>query len=59
MESSVLYVKLSQAEERALLGIVGTLVSDAESAGDVALQGALHAIHDAWLELEEERMHEY
>jgi|LakMenEpi03Aug12_release.lakeMendotaPanAssembly.Ray.scaffolds.fasta_scaffold1032051_2 hypothetical protein len=56
---STLYVRLSEAQEHALLSLVGRLVSDPACAGDEALQGALHAIHEAWLELEEERMHTY
>lgn len=59
MESSVLHVKLSQAEQRALWSVIDRLVCDPACAGDEALQGALYAIYDAWLELEEERMHEY
>jgi len=54
---STLYVKLSEAQEHALLSLVGRLVSDPACERDAELQGALHAIRDAWLDLEEERMH--
>jgi hypothetical protein len=52
---STLYVKLSEAQEHALLSLVGRLVNDPEC--DPALKGACTAIRDAWLDLEEERMH--